>query len=70
MREEDMSTYNRYSLDTPPEECKALFAKRYGVEPERVFEMVISHWPDERPWGYMLAGPVPQKEDGNGTLSG
>ena len=56
----DMNYYNQYPLDTPPEECERLFKKRYGFEPERVFPIVYSHWPGDRPWGYMCAGPAPQ----------
>lgn len=67
MTTEDKALYLYRPLDYPLDKMEADFIARYGVKPAKCEPWVISHWPKEEPWGYVIAGPVPQQgEDGQG----
>lgn len=62
---DDKGTYLYFPLDVAEATAEQAYVKRYGQKPDVCRRWVINHWPGEEPWGYTIAGPIPEK-DGEG----
>jgi hypothetical protein len=60
---QDVGTYLMFTLDTPEDKAAAVYANRYGRAPAVARRWIITHWPGDEPWGYTIAGPIPEKDD-------